>query len=83
MNTLDTKIAYFSMEIGIDDEIPSYSGGLGILAGDSILSAADLGIPMVAVALIYSRGYLNQGIDENGRQYCKGIEFNPDKKQKK
>ncbi|MDA0692292.1 MAG: hypothetical protein O3A78_07335 [Nitrospinae bacterium] len=51
MLTNDVKIAYFSMEIGIDPEIPTYAGGLGILAGDTIGSAADLKIPMVAIAL--------------------------------
>jgi glycogen phosphorylase len=62
------KIAYFSMEIGLNQAIRTYSGGLGILAGDTIRSAADLGVPMVAVTLLYRKGYLHQKIDEEGRQ---------------
>ena len=66
--TKDPKIAYFSMEIGIRSEIPTYSGGLGILAGDTIKSAADLRLPMVAVTLLTKRGYFRQILDERGRQ---------------
>jgi len=66
--TKDPKIAYFSMEIGIHSEIPTYSGGLGILAGDTIKSAADLRLPMVAVTLLTKRGYFRQILDERGRQ---------------
>jgi starch phosphorylase len=61
-------IAYFSMEIGIDPEMPTYSGGLGILAGDTIRSAADLKIPMIAVTLLYRKGYFYQRLDETGWQ---------------
>lgn len=66
--TKDPKIAYFSMEIGIRSEIPTYSGGLGILAGDTIKSAADLRLPMVGVTLLTKRGYFRQILDERGRQ---------------
>lgn len=62
------KIAYFSMEIGLDLEMPTYSGGLGILAGDTIRSAADLKVPMVAVTLLYRKGYFYQRLDETGWQ---------------
>jgi starch phosphorylase len=62
------KIAYFSMEIGIDENIPTYSGGLGILAGDTIKSCADLNVPMVGVTLLSENGYFLQKIDENGNQ---------------
>ncbi|MHA1680221.1 MAG: alpha-glucan family phosphorylase [Promethearchaeota archaeon] len=62
------KISYFSMEIALESDIPTYSGGLGVLAGDTIRSAADLGIPMVAVTLTYSGGYFYQMIDPDGRQ---------------
>lgn len=62
------KIAYFSMEIGLNGSIPTYSGGLGILAGDHIKSAADLGIPLVAVTLLYKRGYFIQHINPFGQQ---------------
>jgi starch phosphorylase len=51
------KIAYFSMEIGLRSEIPTYSGGLGVLAGDFIFSAADLKVPLVAVTLVNNKGY--------------------------
>jgi YHS domain-containing protein len=56
------RIAYFSMEIGIKSEIPTYSGGLGVLAGDTIRSSADLKIPLVAVTLVNRKGYLRQKI---------------------
>lgn len=62
------KVAYFSMEIGINESIPTYSGGLGILAGDHIKSAADLNIPLVAVTLLYKRGYFIQNISPFGEQ---------------
>ena len=67
-HTNGSKIAYFSMEIGIKDEIPTFSGGLGILAGDTIKSSADLNLPLVAVTLIYHKGYFKQDIDDQGRQ---------------
>lgn len=69
------KIAYFSMEIGIDADIPTYSGGLGVLAGDTLRSAADLEIPMVAVTLCYNAGYFYQIIDPNGYQIEKEIRW--------
>lgn len=62
------KIAYFSMEIGLDAAMPTYSGGLGILAGDTVRSAADLRVPMVAVTLLYRKGYFFQRLDPNGWQ---------------
>jgi starch phosphorylase len=61
-------IAYFSMEIGLDPKMPTYSGGLGILAGDTIRSAADLKVPMIAVTLLYRKGYFYQRLDETGWQ---------------
>ncbi|WP_096894132.1 alpha-glucan family phosphorylase [Candidatus Scalindua japonica] len=67
-HTNGSKIAYFSMEIGLRDEIPTFSGGLGILAGDTIKSGADLNLPLVAVTLIYHKGYFKQDIDDQGRQ---------------
>jgi len=69
------KIAYFSMEIGIDENIPTYSGGLGILAGDTIKSAADLNVPMVGVTLLSEHGYFYQKLDENGNQIELPIQF--------
>ena len=58
------RIAYFSMEVAVDARMPSYSGGLGVLAGDTLRSAADLKIPMVAVTLLPANGYFDQKIDE-------------------
>lgn len=62
------SIAYFSMEIGIDEKIHTYSGGLGILAGDTIRSSADLKVPMVAITLLYRKGYFRQKIESDGWQ---------------
>ncbi|AEH60938.1 alpha-glucan phosphorylase [Methanosalsum zhilinae DSM 4017] len=62
------KIAYFSMEIGLNNEIPTYNGGLGVLAGDTIRSSTDLNVPLVGVTLISKKGYFRQKLDEAGRQ---------------
>jgi len=62
------RVAYFSMEIAMNSDIPTYSGGLGVLAGDTIRSAADLEIPMVAVTLCYDKGYFYQMISPDGYQ---------------
>lgn len=62
------SVAYFSMEIGIDERICTYSGGLGILAGDTIRSAADLRVPMAAVTLLYRKGYFRQRLEADGWQ---------------
>jgi starch phosphorylase len=64
----EPRIAYFSMEIALSNEIPTYSGGLGILAGDTVRSAADLRLPLVAVSLVSRAGYFRQEIDADGRQ---------------
>ena len=64
----DPRVAYFSMEIALRNEIPTYAGGLGILAGDTMRSAADLELPMVAVSLVCHAGYFRQKIDAQGRQ---------------
>ncbi len=61
-------IAYFSAEYGLDETIPIYSGGLGILSGDHLKSASDLGIPIVAVGLLYKNGYFHQRINQYGEQ---------------
>lgn len=74
----ENKIAYFSMEICVDQKIPTYSGGLGVLAGDTIRSAADLGVPMIGITLLYKKGYLKQRIDENGYQQELPEEWNPE-----
>jgi len=75
--TQKRRIAYFSMEIALEAHIPTYSGGLGVLAGDTIRSAADLGIPMVAVSLLYRKGYFFQRLDQNGRQSEETVEWTP------
>nr|MDO8110091.1 alpha-glucan family phosphorylase [Candidatus Sigynarchaeota archaeon] len=64
----DAKIAYFSMEIALEKDIPTYSGGLGVLAGDTIRSAADNSLPLVGVTLVYSGGYFYQIIGVDGAQ---------------
>ena len=61
-------VAYFSAEFGIHESVPEYSGGLGVLAGDHIKSASDLGIPLVGVGLFYGQGYFRQWLDANGWQ---------------
>lgn len=62
------RIAYFSMEVGLKNEMPTYSGGLGVLAGDTIRSGADLKIPLVAVTLLSRKGYFKQKVTDNGDQ---------------
>src|SRR6476646_1040724 len=62
------RIAYFSMEFGIEWSLPFYSGGLVVLAGDHLKAAAELGVPLVGVGLLYRGGYFTQGIDDAGRQ---------------
>jgi glycogen phosphorylase len=61
-------IAYFTMEIGLAESLPTYSGGLGMLAGDTVRSAADAGLPMVAVSLAHRKGYFRQHLDASGTQ---------------
>jgi starch phosphorylase len=61
-------VAYFSTEFGLDESLPIYSGGLGVLAGDHLKSASDLGVPLVAVGLLYRQGYFRQELDAQGWQ---------------
>ncbi len=68
-------IAYFSMEIGLVSDLPTYSGGLGVLAGDTIRAAADLRVPMVAVTLLDRKGYFYQRIDSAGRQIEEPVDW--------
>jgi len=70
-------IAYFSMEIGLEEGIPTYSGGLGMLAGDTIRSAADLNLPMVAVSLLYRQGYFRQRLSADGTQTEEPFAWSP------
>lgn len=62
------KIAYFSMEFGLSEALPLYSGGLGLLAGDHLKAASDLGLPLVGVGLLYQNGYFRQDFDADGNQ---------------
>jgi len=68
-------IAYFSMEIGLETGMPTYSGGLGILAGDTIRAAADLKVPVVAVTLLHRKGYFYQRLDGSGWQHEEPVEW--------
>ncbi|MEJ2691407.1 MAG: DUF3417 domain-containing protein, partial [Deltaproteobacteria bacterium] len=66
-------VAYFSLEFGLSEALPIYSGGLGILAGDYLKTASDLGVPVVGIGLLYQQGYFRQVIDAGGTQ----LEFYP------
>jgi starch phosphorylase len=68
-------VAYFSMEIALENAMPSYSGGLGVLAGDTIRAAADLRLPMVAVSLLYRKGFFTQHLSEDGAQSEEPVEW--------
>jgi len=72
-------VAYFSMEIALRNEIPTYAGGLGVLAGDTVRSAVDLTIPMVAVSLVSRAGYFQQQIDSQGRQVEQAVFWEPER----
>ena len=71
----DRKVAYFSMEVGLRPEIPTYSGGLGILAGDTLKSFADPGVPAAGVKLLYTKGYFRGQLG-----YCnlEAMDYSPD-----
>ncbi|MCA9470349.1 MAG: YHS domain-containing protein, partial [Nitrospira sp.] len=68
LGKISRRIAYFSMEVGVESGMPIYSGGLGILAGDTLKACADLKIPTVGVTLLYTHGYFDQKLDESGDQ---------------
>lgn len=74
----EISVAYFSMEIGLDSAMPTYAGGLGILAGDTLRSAADMGIAMIAVTLLPRRGYFHQRIDGTGWQTEEPVSWSVD-----
>ena len=76
--TQSVRAAYFSMEIALAADIPTYSGGLGVLAGDTLRSAADAGMPLAAVTLLYRNGYFDQHLDENGDQTETPTTWNPE-----
>jgi glycogen phosphorylase len=77
MDRKHQTIAYFSMEIALDKSIPTYSGGLGVLAGDTLRSAADLEVPMVAVTLLHRKGYFRQLLEPSGQQRESAEQWNP------
>jgi len=72
-------VAYFSCEFGLDESLPIYSGGLGVLAGDHLKSASDLGVPLVGIGLFYREGYFRQELDETGWQTERYPENDPAK----
>lgn len=72
------QIAYFSMEIAVAPEIPTYSGGLGVLAGDTLRSAADIGLPLLAVTLLHRKGYFRQHLAADGIQTEEDEPWNPE-----
>ena len=74
----ERRIAYFSMEIGLEEGMPTYSGGLGILAGDTIQSAADMGLPIVAVTLLHRKGYFFQKLTDDGWQTEEPVAWVPE-----
>src|SRR5437868_13023253 len=78
LNSTKRLIAYFSMEIALESDMPTYSGGLGVLAGDTIRSAADLQLPMVAVSLLHRAGHFHQRFDAKGWQTEEPVEWNVD-----
>ena len=77
MSDKDYEIAYFSAEIGISSSLPTYSGGLGVLAGDHIKAAGDIGINLCAITLLYREGYFRQRVDEEGVQSETYPKFDP------
>ena len=73
------RVAYFSMEICLEQAIPTYSGGLGVLAGDTLRSMADLGVPVVAVTLLHRKGYFHQTLDATGQQTEQSVQWHPER----
>ncbi len=71
------QVAYFSMEVAIGSSMPTYSGGLGVLAGDTLKSCADLRVPVVAISLLYRKGYFDQQLDEWGAQQEHPVGWDP------
>jgi starch phosphorylase len=72
-------IAYFSMEFGIEEAMPTYSGGLGILAGDTVRAAADIGLSMIGMTLLHRKGYFRQQLDSQGNQIESEVDWVPEK----
>ncbi len=72
------RFAYFSMEVALDNELPTYSGGLGVLAGDTLRAAADMAMPVCAVTLLYRQGYFKQSLGPKGHQAEHAVEWRPE-----
>jgi starch phosphorylase len=72
---IQSSIAYFSMEIALEEGMPTYSGGLGVLAGDTLRSAADLKVPLVGVSLLHRKGYFHQRLDASGWQHEEAVDW--------
>lgn len=72
------RVAAFTMEVGLESALPTYSGGLGVLAGDTARAAADLGLPFVMVSLLHRRGYFRQSLDAEGNQLEEDVEWAPE-----
>lgn len=73
----EPSVAYFSMELALRQELPTYSGGLGVLAGDVVRTAADLGLPFLAITQLSRKGYLRQRLDDDGTQHDEPSPWNP------
>lgn len=78
MSTAKELVAYFSMEIALSSELPTYAGGLGVLAGDTLRAAADLDVAMVGVTLLHRRGYFRQVLDAQGHQQERDVVWSPE-----
>jgi starch phosphorylase len=76
---LNRPVVYFSAEFGLHESMPIYSGGLGVLAGDHVKSASDLGVPLIGVGLLYSQGYFAQHLDRSGWQHEEYVEVGVDR----
>jgi starch phosphorylase len=74
-----SMVAYFCMEVGLDPAMPTYAGGLGMLAGDTLSAAADLGVPMVGLTLLHRKGYFRQHLDNEGQQTESPARWSPEK----
>src|SRR5437867_9473915 len=76
--SINSTVAYFSMEIGLGQAIPTYSGGLGVLAGDTLRSAADVTVPVVGITLLHRKGYFEQHLDSAGNQTEQPVAWRPE-----
>jgi starch phosphorylase len=79
LSSRSSGIAYFSMEVALEPAMPTYSGGLGVLAGDTLRAAADLGVPMVGVTLLHRKGYFRQHLNGHGNQTESPASWSPEK----